>query len=80
MNFPLFIFHELIIRLEELNPNIGAYNSHLQKDEAFTLFTNKGSLIVPMHFLQMQFEDPSLFNQTDLTILANNFRASTKDN
>ena len=39
------------------------------------VLTEKGSMIIPNHFLQMQFEDPRLINDTDLGILAYNFRA-----
>ncbi|RYF26638.1 MAG: hypothetical protein EOO42_01030 [Flavobacteriales bacterium] len=74
MKYPLFIFHELIIRLAEINPKIGDFSSFLPHDETYTLITDKGSLIVPTHFLQMQFENPALINQTDLGILAQNFR------
>ncbi|RZK39818.1 MAG: hypothetical protein EOO90_17180 [Pedobacter sp.] len=75
MNFPAFIFHELIIRLDHINPDIGRYISHTKDDEVFILLTDNGSLIIPEHFLQMQFENPSTINDTDLLILAHNFRA-----
>lgn len=74
MKFPIFIFHELVIRLDQANPQIGRYQSHTVADETFTLLTEKGSVIVPAHFLQMQFQDPNLINNTDIAILAQNYK------
>ncbi|MCD0488984.1 hypothetical protein LPB86_12155 [Pedobacter sp. MC2016-14] len=79
MIFPIFIFHELVIRLDQVNPGIGRYQYNKQHDESFTLFTGTGSVIVPVHFLKMQFEDPSLINDADLAILATNFKAFELD-
>lgn len=74
MNFPIFIFHELVIRLDQINPIIGRYQSYTINDDIFTILTETGSLLIPDHFLQMQFEDPRLINDTDLAILAHNFK------
>ncbi|WP_097128837.1 hypothetical protein [Pedobacter xixiisoli] len=76
MKFPIFIFHELIIRLDQANPQIGRYRSHTSQNEAFILLTEKGSVIIPEHFLEMQFQDPNLINEVEIAILAKNFRMS----
>ena len=76
MKFPVFIFHELVIRLDQANPLIGRYRSHTDHNESFILSTDKGSVIVPEHFIQMQFQDPNLINDTDIAMLAYNFKKS----
>lgn len=74
MKFPIFIFHELVILLDQAKLGIRCYQSHTLQDEAFVLTTEKGSLIIPAHFLEMQFRDPNVINETDIAILAHNFR------
>lgn len=76
VNFPIFIFHELVIRLDQINPSIGRYKSHSVQNDSFILLTEKGSVIIPEHFLEMQFQDPNLINEIDIAILAHNFRLS----
>ena len=76
MQFPVFIFHELLIRLSELNPAIGRYASSSLDGEMYLLITTNGSLLVPVHMLELQFRDPRLIGPSDLYILAKNFRAA----
>jgi len=75
VNFPIFVFHELIVRLSEINPIIGRYISNEPKADSYIITTYNGTLIIPSHFLQMQYENPKLMDMVDLAMLANNFRA-----
>jgi len=74
MKFPVFVFHELVFRLAEINTAIGRYISYKPNDDTFILTTYSGTLIVPSHFIEMQFKDPELISRTDLLILASNFK------
>jgi hypothetical protein len=78
VNYPIFVFHELVVRLTEVNPSIGKYLSQVAKGETFILTTVNGTVIVPLHFIQLQYENPKQINSTDLSILAHNFKSDGK--
>ena len=60
VNIPLYIYYELLIRLSEIESEIGHYVSSTANEEACILRTTNGTLKVPVNFLKRQFEDPNL--------------------
>ena len=69
MKYPVFVFHELVFRLAELNPKIGSYTSFSIKDVHFELFTSNGHLIVDRETISKQYINPRLLIQSDLELL-----------
>jgi hypothetical protein len=66
IQIPVFVIHELIIRLQEIDPFVGEYKNHyFSSDEAVVETTNL-QLKFPMYLLRKQFQDPELIDQSEL--------------
>lgn len=76
MNFPLYIYYELLIRLSEIESEIGHYVSSTTNEEVCILRTTNGTVKVPVNFLKRQFEDPNLINKDELVALGKDFKPS----
>lgn len=76
MNFPLYIYYELLIRLSEIESEIGHYVSSTANEEVCILRTTNGTVNVPVNFLKRQFEDPNLINKDELIALSKGFKPS----
>lgn len=76
MNFPLYIYYELLIRLSEIESEIGHYVSSTANEEVCILRTTNGTVKVPVNFLKRQFEDPNLINKDELVALSKDFKPS----
>jgi len=74
VNFPLYIYYELLIRLSEIESEIGHYVSSTANEEVCILRTTNGTVNVPVNFLKRQFEDPSLINKDELVALSKDFK------
>lgn len=75
MNFPLFLYYELLIRLTLFNPEIGEFRSALPFDDHVLLKTDKGMMEIPIDIMNMQFNDPGLIPELEISKLAAAFRA-----
>ncbi|TCD25594.1 hypothetical protein EZ456_15155 [Pedobacter psychrodurus] len=76
MNFPLYIYYELLIRLSEIEPEIGHCVSSTANEGVYILRTTNGTVKVPLNFLKRQFEDPNLINKDELVELNKGFKPS----
>jgi len=74
VNFPLYIYYELLIRLSEIESEIGHYVSSTVNEEVCILRTTNGTVEVPVNFLKRQFEDPNLINKDELVTLSKGFK------
>lgn len=74
MKFPLYIYYEILIRLEEFVPNIGDYLSASEKENECLIKTTTGQLLVPKNFLIKQFEDPNLISKSEMAQLGQDFQ------
>lgn len=75
MKFPLFLYYELLIRLTLFNPEIGEFRSALPFDDHVLLKTDKGMMEIPIDIMNMQFNDPGLIPELEISKLAAAFRA-----
>ncbi|UKT65879.1 hypothetical protein [Pedobacter mucosus] len=73
MNYPHYIFYELLIRLAEIEPEIGYYISNTTSNGICILRTNTGTLVVPDSLLIKQSTDPNQIAKDDLYNLLKNF-------
>ncbi|MGN8059531.1 hypothetical protein ACTJKN_24840 [Pedobacter sp. 22163] len=74
MNFPLYIYYELLIRLSEIESEIGHYVSSTANEEVCILRTTNGKVNVPVNFLKRQSEDPNMINKDELVTLSKGFK------
>lgn len=66
IQIPVFVIHELVIRLQEIDPLVGEYKSHhFFADEAFVQTTHL-QLRFPLSLLRKQFQDPESIDQSEL--------------
>jgi hypothetical protein len=76
VSIPVFVFYELLIRLSELNPNVGDYFSHTLLEKEVILQTTTGLVKVPRNLLKKQFTDPRLIAESELSALISHFKKS----
>ncbi len=74
MNIPLYIYYELLIRLSEIESEIGHYVSSTGDQEVCIIRTTNGTIKVPLNVLKRQFEDPNLIGNEELKALSLTFR------
>ncbi|WP_316828301.1 hypothetical protein [Pedobacter miscanthi] len=74
MNFPLYIYYELLIRLSEIESEIGHYVSSTADHEICIIRTTNGTVKVPVNLVKRQFEDPNLISTEELKVLSKTFR------
>ncbi|RZK69077.1 MAG: hypothetical protein EOO92_22385 [Pedobacter sp.] len=74
MQLAVYVFYELLIRLQELDPAVGEYSSFKKTDEGVTLNTTTGSMEVLEHLLSMQFNTPALITSAELLNILKTFR------
>lgn len=66
MSIPVFVFHELLIRLEEFDTKVGDYVSHYPRGNETNVFTTTGQFRFSDELVHKQFKDPSLILRTEL--------------
>ena len=66
---PLYIIYELLIRVNQINPSIGSYNSHSFNTAGAVITTSSGKLRIRKALLNRQFKDPELISSSDLILL-----------
>lgn len=74
MEISHYVFYELLIRLQELNPDVGEYTFSKKTDSGVLLITTSGSVELPEEILYKQFMEPSQISQTELMSLLRCFR------
>ena len=78
MKYPVFVFHELVFRLAEVNPKVGSYDSFSILEDQFELLTSGGRLIVNQETISKQYINPRLLTQSDLELLIVGFEQFVK--
>jgi hypothetical protein len=73
MNYPVFIFHELVLRFSYLNREIGKYISSTIEDGECLINTTTGHIKVTLSMLEKQYNDPKLISKEELQQLATGF-------
>ena len=73
MNYPVFIYHELIMRLTSVDPSIGSYLDHRFEVDTCIISTRKGSLRLNSQVLHKQYKDPTLITPGEIKELVKSF-------
>ncbi|MFC6099157.1 hypothetical protein [Olivibacter domesticus] len=66
IQIPIFVIHELIIRLQEIDSLVGDYKHHYFSSNEAIVETTHLQLRFPMYLLRKQFQDPELIDQNEL--------------
>ena len=74
MEYPIFIYHELIIRLREIEPNLGGFSTVNVQADHCVIFTTSGSFRVGDDLLDKQYRDPKTIGSEDLQALLAGFQ------
>jgi len=73
MNYPVFIFHELVLRFSDINREIGKYISSSIDNGECLINTTTGHIKVALTMLEKQYSNPKLISKEELQQLATNF-------
>ncbi|CAM4077090.1 hypothetical protein SAMN06265348_102338 [Pedobacter westerhofensis] len=63
---PVFIIHELLMRIHELDPSVGSYQSHTFNTSGTVIVTSARKIRIRKAILNRQFKDPELVFESDL--------------
>ncbi len=76
MNYPVFIFHELVLRFSEINREVGRYISSKFEDDECLINTTKGWIKINLKLLEKQYTNPKLISNEELQELAAGFQTA----
>lgn len=76
MNYPVFIFHELVLRFWYINKQIGRYISNSFEDGQCLIRTSSGWITIDEHLLDTQYHDPSEISDEQLRALIGTFQSA----
>lgn len=74
MEISNYVVYELLIRFQELHPDVGEYISNKKTGSGVLLRTTTGSLELPQELLYKQFKEPSLISQKEISSLLEHFK------
>jgi len=63
---PVFVIYELLMRIHQNNPAIGAYASHSFNSSGAVVITTTRTVKIRTAILNRQFRDPNLVSEDDL--------------
>ncbi len=75
MNYPVFIFHELVLRFSYVNRQVGRYISSTIENGECLIRTTSGKISIAQDLLEKQYKDPSQISSQQLQELASAFQA-----
>ena len=75
MNYPVFIFHELVLRFSDINRGIGRYISSTIENGECLIRTTSGKIKITLGLLEKQYNDPKQISPDELRQLALGFQA-----
>lgn len=74
MNYPVFIFHELVLRFSDINRGIGRYISSTIDNGECLIRTTSGILRIGLGLLDLQYRDPKQISDEELSQIAARFQ------
>ena len=74
INLPAYAIVELLIRLADLNENIGDYKGHVLRNGQVMVKTTAGSIVFTTGIVLRQFESPERITTDDLAQVAALFK------
>lgn len=74
MNYPVFIYHELVLRFSEVNRGVGRYISSTIDNGECLIRTTSGMIRIGLSLLDKQYHDPKQISAEELQQLAMDFK------
>ena len=74
MNYPVFIFHELVLRFSDINRGIGRYISSTIDNGECLIKTTSGMIKITMGLLDKQYHQPEMISKEELQLLVAGFQ------
>lgn len=75
MNYPVFIFHELVLRFSYINRQVGRYISSTIENGECLIRTTSGRIAIAQELLEKQYYNPNEISTEQLRELATGFQA-----
>jgi len=69
MQIATYVIYELLIRMKELNPDIGDFISCKRTENGILVQTTSEPVLIPEQIYQQQFENPSSISTIELLSL-----------
>ncbi len=76
MNYPVFIFHELVLRFSDINRGIGRYISSTIDNGDCLIRTTSGMIKITMGLLDKQYYQPNAISKEELQQLVEGFQVA----
>lgn len=70
MPIPIFVIYELLLRIQQLDPSVGSYQSHTFNTTGAVVITTTRKVRIRKAILNRQFKDPELVLESDLLLIA----------
>lgn len=74
MQLAVYVIYELLIRVQELNPEVGEYISYKKINGGVSVRTTNGSIEMPDGLLQEQFNNPTSIRESQILALLDSFK------
>lgn len=74
MKYPVFIFHELVLRFSDFNRGIGRYISSTVENGECLIRTTSGKISIGLGLLDKQYNDPKQISSDELRYQASLFQ------
>ena len=74
MNYPVFIFHELVLRFSDVNREIGRYISSTIENGECLIKTTSGKIRITLGLLEKQYQDPRQISREEVQQLVAGFQ------
>ncbi|MFP5081754.1 hypothetical protein [Pedobacter sp. JCM 36344] len=74
MKYPVFIFHELVLRFSDFNRSIGRYISSTVENGECLIRTTGGKISIGPGLLEKQYNDPKQISSDELRQQASMFK------
>lgn len=69
MQIATYVIYELLIRMKELNPDIGDFVSCKKTENGILVQTTSAPIMIPERIYQQQFENPAAISTIELLSL-----------
>ena len=76
MNYPVFIFHELVLRFSDINRGIGRYLSSTIENGECLIRTTSGMIKITLGLLEKQYHQPDAISKEELRHLVEGFQTA----
>lgn len=77
MQLAAYVIYELLIRLQEINPEVGEYLTYKKISGGIRVQTTTGNLEMSDTVLDMQFHHPESVANSDLALMIESFKSNS---